>query len=126
NHLENRLEFSPVAGSNDNAVIRSHQAEAADNEFPADDNNDHPSRKLLKLDQTDQRGTYQKLVRQRVHKFSEIRYQIIFSGNLSVQKIRKAGHNKNRSRQIPPCGIGPVFQKEEEHKKRYHDYSQNR
>ena len=59
----------------------------ANDKFPSDDNDHNPCRKLVNLDHADHGRAYQKLVCQRIHKFSKVRNQIVLSGNLSIQKI---------------------------------------
>lgn len=89
-----------VTGGDHHALVGGHQPEAADNKFPGNNNQHIPGWQTAKLDKTDQRRADQQLIRQRVHKFPKIRHKIILSRNLTVEKVRQAGNDKQRQRHI--------------------------
>ena len=57
-HLEGGLELAPVTCGNDYAIVGSDQTEAADDKLSGDDDDDHPGRDTVHLDQCDHGGTY--------------------------------------------------------------------
>ena len=115
----------PPACCDDNSIVRSNQAETADDKFSCDDNNNHPRRKLVQLYKADQCRAYQQLICQRIHKLSEIGNQIVTSCNVAVQSIRDAGSGKDY--QCNPFGRASAHaRQQEEHEKRNHNYPQNR
>ena len=109
-HLGNGFEFSPVVCSNDNSVLRCDQTETTDDKFPSDDNDHNPCRKLVNLDHADHGRAYQKLVCQRIHKFSKIGYQIIFSGKMTVKPVCHTCCDKNRKTDPAVCFSSPACQ----------------
>ena len=58
NHLEGGLELAPVACGDDYTVVGSDQAETADDELSGNNDDDHPRRDAVHLDQCDHGGTY--------------------------------------------------------------------
>ena len=105
--------------SSNDTLVSSYKTESADNEFAADDNDHDPGGKLSQLYQTDQRGADQKLVRQRIHEFSEIRDEIVFPGDLSVQEIREAGDEEQHKGYHPECEDLTIMDQQRRHKKRH-------
>ena len=57
-HLEGGLELAPVTCGNDYAIVGSDQTKAADDKLSGDDDDDHPGRDTVHLDQCDHGGTY--------------------------------------------------------------------
>ena len=109
-HLGYRFEFSPVVCGNDNSVLRCDQTETTDDKFPSDDNDHNPCRKLVNLDHADHGRAYQKLVCQRIHKFSKIGYQVIFSGKMTVKPVCHTCCDKNRKTDPTVCFSSPACQ----------------
>ena len=58
NHLADCFRFSPPAGCDDNSIVRRNQAETADDELSGNNDDDHPGRDAVHLDQCDHGGTY--------------------------------------------------------------------
>ena len=57
-HLEGGLELAPVTCGNDYTIVGSDQTEAADDKLSGNDDDDHPGRNTVHLDQCDHGGTY--------------------------------------------------------------------
>ena len=58
--------------------------------------------------QTDQRGTYQQLVCKRIHKFAEVRYQVVLSGDFPIQHICQAGNTEDHKCDPLICCSGNI------------------
>ena len=120
-HLRDSLRLSPHACGNDYAIIGCDQPETADNKFPGNNDDNDPCREFSGPYQADHGCAYQQLVRQRIHKLSEIRDQVISSGNIAVGGIGQAGRDKYNQGDVPGRWKRKVH---EQYEKRDHNHPQ--
>ena len=105
-HLESGFPFSEGPRGNHFSLPHGNHPQSVHRKLPAQDDDDDPGFHPSAPYQHHQRREDQKLVRDRIDKLSEIRYQVIFPGNIPVQQISQGGQNENNSGR-DPAGVGP-------------------
>ena len=107
--VDTKYEFGKHNGTiYDDSIVRSNQTESADDKFSGNDHQNNNDIQSVHRCQTDQRGTYQQLVCKRIHKFTEVRYQIVLSGDFPIQHIRQAGNTEDHKCDPLICCSGNI------------------
>ena len=83
------LDLAGPGRRHDNALVGCDNAQRGDDKLTREDDADHPACHGLLLDEQDERGRDEQLVRERIDKLAEIRYLIVLSGDIAVQKVGK-------------------------------------
>lgn len=98
--------FAAPVCCNDAAFADRNLAQSGDEKFPENDDNGNPEGTHACVGEVDEGGAHQNLIRQRVHQFAEIRNQVIFAGQVSVQKVRNGGYHECPERDAGCGGDG--------------------
>ena len=121
-HLAGGFPFSEWTGRNDFALGDGNHPQTIHRKLTADDDDDDPGGHQLQVNEHDHGGQDKKLIRHRVNKLAEIRYQVAAAGNAPVEKICDAGEDEDNARGDP---AGRILKIKEHHNDRNTDSAGN-
>lgn len=90
--------FAPFARRHYAAFQQGNLTQTCYREFAANNNDGHPCRQLIHLDERDQNSRHKQLVRKRIEKLAKVGYDLVFSGDITIETVGACRYDKDYSR----------------------------